>query len=160
MDSNAVWNLLQTLIGTWEGEGSGRFPTIDDFRYLEVLEIGAGYDEPLLHYKQRTWKMSEEQESESHTETGFIGVSEDGTVEIASVQGLGRLEVLRGEVSVSDEGMSLDVKSAEVFLDERVLRSWRTIVFDTELLTYTMGMATNKVPEGAAHLAAKLTRVT
>lgn len=160
MESNAVWNLLQTLIGTWEGEGSGRFPTIDDFRYLEVLEIVAGYDEPLLHYKQRTWTMAGDEQSESHTETGFIGVSDDGMVEITSVQGLDRLEVLRGEVSVSDEGMFLDVKSVDVFLDDRVLRSWRTIVFDTELLTYTMGMATNRVPDGGAHLAAKLSRVT
>jgi hypothetical protein len=159
MDSNAVWNLLQTLVGTWEGNGAGRFPTIDDFRYREVLEITGGFDELVLHYKQRTWRLTDDGETESHKETGFIGVKEDGTVEITSAQGNDRVEVLSGGVSVSDEGLFLDLESLAIAHDDRMIRSWRTIVFDTQLLTYTMGMATTAVPEGDAHLAAELTKL-
>ena len=160
MDSNAVWNLLQTLVGTWEGKGAGRFPTIDDFRYREELRITGGFDELLLHYEQRTWKLTEDGEAESHKETGFVGVLEDGTIEITSAQGTDRVEVLSGTVSVSDEGLFLDLESSLIAHDERMIRSWRTIIFDTELLTYTMGMATSAVPDGDAHLAAELTKVT
>ena len=109
MDSSGVWNLLQTLVGTWEGKGAGRYPTIDDFRYREVLEISSGYDGLLLHYKQTTWKMTDDGEAGSHVETGFIGVADDGTVEITSSQALDRVEVLTGGVTVSDDGMFLEV---------------------------------------------------
>ena len=159
MDSIAVWNLLQTLVGTWEGKGAGRYPTIDDFRYREVLEITAGSGDMLLHYRQSTWRVTEDGEAASHVETGFIGVAEDGLVELTSAQALDRVEVLTGTVTVSDDGLFLDVESTLIGHDERMIRSWRTIVFDTERLTYTMGMATTSVPEGAAHLAAELVRV-
>ena len=160
MDSNAVWNLLRTLVGTWEGKGAGRFPTIDDFRYREVLEITDGYDDLLLHYKQTTWRVTDHGESGSHVETGFIGVAEDGTVEITAAEALDRVEVLTGSVTVSDDGLFLDVESSLIAHDPRMIRSWRTIVFDTERLTYTMGMATTAVPDGDAHLAAELIRVS
>lgn len=152
--------MLQTLIGTWEGTGAGQFPTINAFSYREVLEISGDYEALLLHYKQRTWRLTDEGEVESHKETGFIGVTEDGVVEITSSQGLDRVEVLRGEVSTSDAGFTLDVKSVSIAHDPRMIRSWRSMVFDTERLTYTMGMATTAVPEGAVHLQAELKRVS
>ena len=151
--------MLGALIGRWEGTGSGRFPTISDFTYREVLEIIDDYDDALLHYKQRTWRLTEDGESESHTETGFIGVTEDGTVEITSSQGLDRVEVLRGAVSMSDDGLTLDVESVSIAHDPRMIRSWRTVVCGNDQLSYTMGMATTAVPDGGPHLKAELERV-
>lgn len=152
--------ILGALIGRWAGTGSGQFPTINDFAYREVLEIIDDYDDALLHYKQRTWRLTEDGESESHTETGFIGVTEDGTVEITSSQGLDRVEVLRGGVSMSDDGFTLDVESVLIAHDPRMIRSWRTIVYGNDQLSYTMGMATTAVPNGGPHLTAELTRVS
>ena len=63
-------------------------------------------------------------------------------------------------MSVSDDGLFLDVESSLIGHDERMIRSWRTIIFDTERITYTMGMATTAVPEGDAHLAAELIRIS
>ena len=150
--------MLHKLIATWEGSGSGQFPTINDFRYREVLEISGDYDGALLHYNQRTWRLTDDGEAESHVETGFIGLTDDGTVEITSSQGIDRVEVLWGAVSPGDNGFSIDVESVSISHDPRMIRSWRSIALGAERLSYTMGMATTAVPDGADHLKAELTR--
>lgn len=158
MDNNDAVGMLQTLIGTWEGTGAGQFPTMNDFGYREVLEIGGDYEAALLHYKQQTWRLTEGGEAESHTEAGFIGLTDEGTVEITSSQALDRVEVLRGALSPTDSGFSLDVESVSIAHDPRMIRSWRSIVVSADRLSYTMGMATTAVPDGANHLEAELTR--
>ncbi len=35
VDPSIAFARLRTLVGTWQGEGRGRFPTIDSFRYRE-----------------------------------------------------------------------------------------------------------------------------
>ena len=151
--------MLHKLIGTWEGSGSGQFPTIDDFRYREGLEITGDYHGAILHYNQRTWRrLTDDGEAESHVETGFIGLTDEGTVEITSSQGLDRVEVLRGALSPGDPGFSIDLESISISHDSRMIRSWRSIVLGAERLSYTMGMATTAVPDGADHLKAELTR--
>ncbi len=152
--------MLHKLIGTWEGSGSGQFPTINDFEYREVLEISGDYDGALLHYKQRTWRLTDDGEAESHVETGFIGLTDDGTVEITSSQALDRVEVLRGKLSSTADGFSIDVESVSIAHDPRMIRSWRSIVLGAERLSYTMGMATTAVPDGGSHLTAELRRAT
>lgn len=47
---------LRPLLGTWEGVGSGDYPTIDAFGYTEHLAVRWNGIEPLLVFEQRTWK--------------------------------------------------------------------------------------------------------
>ncbi len=148
---------MQRLVGIWEGTGSGGFPTIEPFSYREVLEVREMGG--ILRYSQSTWRVEDAGEAGSHQETGFISLGADGTVEILNAQGSDRVEVLRGRASTNGDVLVLDLKSAVVANDDRMIRTWRTIEVDGHELRYTMGMATTQVPDGADHLTAHLTRL-
>ncbi len=148
---------MQRLVGIWEGTGSGEFPTIEPFSYREVLEVREMGG--ILRYSQSTWRVEDAGEAGSHQETGFISLGADGTVEILNAQGSDRVEVLRGRASTNGDALVLDLESAVVANDDRMIRSWRTIEVDGDELRYTMGMATTQVPDGADHLTARLTRL-
>ena len=158
MESSTIWEILQQLVGTWEGTGKGDFPTIDPFTYREVLEVHGGQEDGLLHYQQRTWRQEDGQEVDSHRETGFIGLSDNQAVEILNAQGSDRVEVLRGDVEVRGNAFLLDLHSVVLAHDERMIRSWRRLQVEGEVLSYSMGMATKQVPGGTTHLTARLTR--
>jgi hypothetical protein len=146
------------LIGTWEGTGRGEFPTIDSFEYRELLEIIEPQAETLLHYRQQTWRATGDEEVASHAETGFISVTEDGDVELLNVQGTDRVEVLRGRPAAR-EPFTLELRSVVLAHDERMVRSWRNLHLQGDLLRYETAMATTAVPDGAPHLTARLTRM-
>ncbi len=158
MDRSTIWRVLQQLAGTWEGTGKGEFPTISPFTYREVLEVRGDQEDALLHYQQQTWRQEDGQEVDSHRETGFIGLADSETVQILNAQGSDRVEVLRGHVEVRENKLLLDLDSVALAHDERMIRSWRRLQLEGDVLRYTMGMATKHVPDGATHLTARLTR--
>jgi hypothetical protein len=100
------------LLGDWEGEGHGAYPTIDDFAYVERLTFGH-VGKPFLSYLQRTWAPDR---GPLHTEVGYvrvIGPVEGGegiAVEMVIAQPSGITEVLVG--SVLDQ--RLDLRSTAV----------------------------------------------
>ena len=149
--------VVSRLLGRWEGMGAGEFPTISAFAYreqLDVIEQSVG----VVHYVQRTWRLINGDEVGSHIETGFISVHDDMTVEMLNAQGSDRTEVLTGSWSIDDGTVSLELHSAELAHDDRMISSWRCITIATNEFSYTMGMATTSVPNGARHLAAHLQR--
>ena len=158
MEAARAWELLQALVGNWQGRGVGSFPTIEDFSYRETLSVEGGSEYDLLRFSQTSWRLTPEGETESHSESGFIGVTDDGRIEIAVAEGLDRLELLSGHLTQREEGILIEVASTEVAHDERVLRSWRTLALQGEELTYTMGMATTQIPNGENHLTGALRR--
>src|SRR5215813_13191923 len=91
---------LSALLGTWRGEGSGQFPTIPSFNYVEECVFSSNDCEPIIHFEQKTWvKSSDETNGRPlHWESGFIRAIEDGSVEISNAQNGGRVEVLRGVI--------------------------------------------------------------
>ena len=103
---------LAFLLGTWVGEGSGTYPTIEPFTYLEATTIGH-VGKPFLSYLQRTWAPDR---GPLHTEVGYvrvIGPVEGGegiAVEMVIAQPSGITEVLVG--SVLDQ--RLDLRSTAV----------------------------------------------
>ena len=96
-----TFDQLCAFAGTWQGEGRGRFPTIDDFRYEERLQLVADDAYPLLAYEQRTWLEDGEP---GHWESGFWRPGPGGVVEISNAQESGRVEVLSGRVRQTDAG--------------------------------------------------------
>ena len=152
---------LRRLVGTWEGSGHGHFPTIDDFRYREVLMVLEDADAGLLRYVQETWRITADGEAASHRETGFIGADDSGLVTILNAQGTDRVEALRGRIhrpAPSTAEWRLDLSSSHHGHDARTRSATRTIRLAGDELDYEMSMTTDRVASITTHLAAHLTR--
>ena len=152
---------LRQLVGTWDGSGQGRFPTIDDFTYREVLTVLEDADAGLLHYVQETWRNTADGEAASHRETGFIGVDDSGLVTILNAQGTDRVEALSGRIHLPAPGTGewrLDLSSSHHGHDARMRSATRAIRLVGDELDYEMSMATDRVASLTTHLAAHLAR--
>ena len=154
---------LRLLLGTWKGRGRGDFPTIDPFEYDEHLEFEANDVEPLLHYEQRTWDTTHRSDRGEplHWESGFVRPIDTGFIEIFNAQNGGRVEVLRGRLSTSDDHGDtplMSLTSVIVAHDERIIRTTRQYDLRDEVLSYRMEMATRTTPELTMHLEAILHR--
>lgn len=160
---------LTALLGTWEGEGAGDYPTIAPFRYREQVVFGH-VGKPFLAYLQRTWAL--DQGTPMHTETGYLrAVDDDATpihgrdpasagqrVELVLAHPTGIVEVEEGAL----EGGVLTLRSRSIGLsstakDVRSLR--REFRLDGDALTYDLWMAYADVPE-THHLRATLYRTS
>lgn len=155
---DTTWQALLSLVGTWEGDGTIEYPTMDPLVYREVLEIREGRNGPFLHYLQQTWRRDGGKEVGSHHESGFITPTDDGTVRILNAQGTDRVEILQGEVSSAAGMIRIELTSVAIAGDDRMIRSWRNLEIHEDQLAYTMGMTTTQVPDGAIHLTAELSR--
>ena len=160
MEPSQAWNSLRLLDGDWRGFGTGGFPTIESFEYREHLQVRIVEGHEVLHYFQNTWRIDGDEEHGSHIETGFISVEDDGHVLVLSSQGSDRVEVLRGAVDPADDGFTLSLRSTDLFNDERMVSSWRELRLTDNALTYSMGMATDRVPTEELHLTAELRPAT
>lgn len=85
---------LAFLLGTWRGEGAGKYPGIDDFEYGEETRFWH-YGRPVLAYSQRTWALSSG--APMHSEMGFWRPAGEG-IEVALSHAFGITEILTGTV--------------------------------------------------------------
>jgi hypothetical protein len=150
---------LGLLVGAWHGTGTLEYPTIDTFPYREVFTVrmlGPGWP---LHYLQETWKQLPHAEAPSHVETGFITADGDGEVMFHNAQGNDRVEVLSGRLMpTGDRAWRLELASIVHGDDSRMRSATRTITLDSDSLSYSMSMATDRVDAPTLHLTAHLTR--
>jgi hypothetical protein len=147
---------LAFLLGTWRGEGTGGYPTIEPFRYREEL-IFEHVGDPFLLYRQESWSSSEEP---VHFERGFLrpgGVP--GSLELVLAHPIGLTEVAHGaldgtafELTATAEGIA----RAETGLAVEGLRRRYRVQGDE--LTYQLDMETADTPM-TLHLEATLRRV-
>jgi hypothetical protein len=144
---------LAGLLGTWEGEGQGDYPTIEPFTYRERVTFGH-VGKPFLAYGQRTW--SSEDGAPLHAETGYLRMPRAGRVELVLAHPTGIVEVEEGafdgsvvELSTSSVGLTATAKAV------RSVR--RRFVLADDELTYDLWMAYGEIPE-THHLHATLHR--
>ncbi|MEQ9165998.1 MAG: FABP family protein [Fulvivirga sp.] len=149
---------LHYLLGTWEGQGEGKFPTINSFTYREVLTFRFDGLNDLIHYEQQAWLTPDQ--SPSHWESGFIKAveNEEGIFEISNSQDSGRVEVLRGEYRNENGQHILHLKSKILQNDSRMKSSERKFASLNNKLSYIVYMATQNTPEHQQHLKSELTR--
>jgi hypothetical protein len=152
---------LAGLVGTFEGDGAGDYPTIEPFRYKERIVVGhAG--KPFLTYEQRTWHP--DTGAPMHTEVGYLRVPgpADGDppdttrVEFVITQPTGIVEVEEG--TVADGVLTLVTTTLGRTATAKDVRSVRrTFALRGDLLVYDLWMAYAHVPD-SHHLHAELRR--
>ncbi|MFI5042119.1 MAG: FABP family protein [Acidimicrobiales bacterium] len=81
------------LLGSWEGEGEGRYPTITAFSYREQV-TWAHVGKPFLAYAQSTW--SSDDGRPLHGERGYLRVA-DGRAELIIAHSSGFTEIATGD---------------------------------------------------------------
>jgi hypothetical protein len=151
--------LLTLLEGTWKGEGRGYFPAVTSFDHRDTLTF-TRRDEKTLAYEQRAQKRYDGSTEwlESHSESGFIRILENGDLELTSAQ-IGRAEVLVGAVEVLDSVFRIHFVSKAIINDPRMVSSARTFELEGDMLRYEMEMHTTKVDQSTPHLKIALQRI-
>ena len=146
---------LAFLLGTWRGEGTGGYPTIEPFRYREEL-VFEHVGDPFLLYQQESWSPTEEP---VHFERGFLRPgAAAGSLELVLAHPIGVTEVAHGTL----DGTTLELTAtaagiarAESGLSVEGLR--RRYQVNGDELTYQLDMATADTPM-TLHLEASLRR--
>jgi hypothetical protein len=145
---------LSFLLGTWEGEGKGEYPTIAPFHYREEVRFWH-IGKPYLAYAQRTWAVSDGRPL--HAETGFWrlpgGLS---AVEVVFSHPNGQVEIEEGTL----DGQLIELTStavAHATTAKQVDGLHRVLEVDGDALVYRLAMAAVGEPM-THHLAATLVR--
>ena len=98
---------VAALVGTWTGDGAGRYPTIEPFTYTEEITF-TDLGKPFLHYIQRTKSPDG---APMHTETGYLRVPGDGTVELILAQPTGQTELCEGTLTTTADSLDLELSA-------------------------------------------------
>jgi hypothetical protein len=154
---------LSPLLGIWKGRGRGGYPTLEGFDYSETMRVHRERGSPFFSYEQTTELIDLEGHSirKSHWEAGVLRPLEDGRIELACVQGSGRVEVLKGHFLPKESipgRLSLRFESVLIGNDEKVRSTSREWSLTGDQFTYVMQMATAEVEELSWHLETTLYR--
>jgi hypothetical protein len=144
---------LAFLLGTWEGEGQGHYPTIAAFGYREEIRFWH-VGKPFLGYGQRTWAMDDGRPL--HSETGYWRPQRGGAVELVLALPTGHVEVEEGTVEGTSVSLTTRLVGATTSAKE-ITAVTRELVVEGDRLRYVMAMAAVGQPL-QEHLMAELHR--
>src|SRR6202020_3508044 len=100
---------LAPLLGTWAGRGTGKYPTIQPFDYLEEI-VFSHVGKPFLAYSQKTKAVADGKPL--HAETGYLRVPKPGHVELVLAHPSGVTEIEDGSYRVT--GGVVDIELATI----------------------------------------------
>jgi hypothetical protein len=91
---------LAFLLGHWQGNGRGSYPTIEEFEFRQ--EMAFTHDgRSFLHYFSRTWLLDDDLNDVRPLalETGFFRPQPDGSLEVVLAHPTGFVEIYYGDVT-------------------------------------------------------------
>lgn len=150
---------LSFLLGTWRGKGTGEYPTIPSFSYVEEVTIGH-VGKPFLAYSQKTRDATTD--LPLHAETGYFRPAGTDGLELVLAQPSGIVEVDEGTLTLLHDGGQIDLASALVATStsaKEVTASRRRWNVEGDTMTYEVDMAAVGQPL-QHHLKAVLHRQT
>lgn len=149
--------VLAPLLGTWSGHGSGVYPTIESFDYVEEV-VFSHVGKPFVAYGQKTQSAADG--SPLHSETGYLRVPEPGRVEWVLAHPSGITEIEAGRFSATKGVLEFVMTATTIGLTptaKEVTALSRRYRVDGDELSYTVDMAA--VGQSAQnHLTAVLRR--
>jgi hypothetical protein len=97
------------LLGTWQGNGHGDYPTIEAFSFGQEC-LFAHDGRPFLHYLSRAWIVDDQgaKVRDAAIETGFLRPRPGGTLEWLLAHNTGFVEVWHGTVEGPKVEMTTD----------------------------------------------------
>jgi len=154
VDREAAWT---RIVGTWTGRGTGSYPHVGSFGYLEELVIAREPGWSMLSVLQRTWRDESGVRGDGiHLESGIIQAREDKSLLYSCGQDSGRTEVMTGVVSAANGLLRIDWVTIAHSNDERLQKMGRTWWLDDSSLRYEAHLSTVRNPEYRKHLEAEL----
>ncbi len=148
---------LAPLLGTWTGQGAGKYPTIQPFDYLEEA-VFTHVGKPFLAYAQKTRSVADG--TPLHAETGYLRVPRPGHVELVLAHPSGITEIEVGTYSVTGDLIEIEMSTTAIGLTptaKEVTALARSFRLDGEQLSYSVQMGAVGQPL-QDHLAAVLHR--
>jgi hypothetical protein len=149
--------VLAPLLGTWTGQGEGKYPTIQPFEYLEEV-VFAHVGKPFLAYTQKTKAVADGRPL--HAETGYLRVPQPGHVELVLAHPNGITEIEVGNYSVTGDRIDVELSTTAIGLTptaKEVTALGRSLRVDGDELSYSVRMGAMGQPL-QDHLAAVLRR--
>jgi hypothetical protein len=131
---------LAPLLGTWQGRGSGTYPTIEPFDYLEEVAF-SHVGKPFLVYGQKTRAATDGKPL--HAETGYLRVPRPGHVELVLAHPSGITEIEVGTYTADGTTIELDMTAANIGLTptaKEVTALGRSFRVDGDELSYSLQM--------------------
>jgi len=98
------------LLGRWQGNGHGDYPTIARFEFGQEA-VFAHDGRPFLHYFSRSWLIDPDgtKVKESALETGFLRVRPDSEVELLLAHNTGFVEIWYGSIDGAKLELATDL---------------------------------------------------
>jgi hypothetical protein len=148
---------LAPLLGAWAGRGSGKYPTIEPFDYLEEV-VFSHVGKPFLVYGQKTTAATDGKPL--HAETGYLRVPQPGHLELVLAHPSGITEIEVGTYTAHGRVLELEMTAASIGLTpsaKEVTALGRRLRIDGDELSYSLQMGAVGQPL-QDHLAARLHR--
>ncbi|MFZ1160690.1 peroxynitrite isomerase [Mycobacterium sp.] len=150
---------LAPLLGIWQGRGSGEYPTIEPFDYLEEVTF-SHVGKPFLIYGQKTRAATDG--APLHAETGYLRVPQAGQVELVLAHPNGITEIEVGTYTTDGATIEVEMTTTQIGLTptaKDVTSLGRCIRLDGDALSYSLQMGAVGQPM-QHHLGAVLHRKT